>query len=79
MEDDRSYSKTATISAWTLLPALLTALGFAASHNPSVQSVISKFYPFALLLYFALYLILTKGFVAKRCFSLQAMPDCLQY
>lgn len=69
MEDDRKYSKAVTISAWTFLMAVLVALGFAASFSPAIQPVITKLYSFGLLLYFAMYLILTKGFLAKRCFS----------
>ncbi len=68
IDDDRKYSRRTTVFVWALTSLSLLTFGIICKDIDNVQRVISGLFVVGVIVYFVMYLILSQGFVAKRCF-----------
>ncbi len=68
IDDDRKYSRRRTVLVWSLLSIFSLTGGIISLDIDDVQRLISGLFSSSIIVYFGVYLILSKGFLAKRCF-----------
>ena len=68
IDDDRKYSRKTTVFVWFLTFVFLLTVGIICKNTDDIQRLIRGLFSIGIIVYFGAYLILSQGFVAKRCF-----------
>ena len=68
IDDDRKYSRRMTVFVWFFIFLFLLGFGIIWKGADDIQRLISGLSVFGIIVYFGVYLILSQGFLAKRCF-----------
>ena len=68
IDDDRKYSRRTTVLVWSLLFVFFYVFAMMPQNVDDIQRLFSGLFAVAVPTYFGMYLILSKGFLAKRCF-----------
>ena len=68
IDDDRKYSRRMTVLVWFLTFLFLLTVGIICKNTDDIQRLISRLFIVGIIVYFGVYLILSQGFLAKRCF-----------